>query len=100
MNVQNNLISLPVKYNKLSKEMKRKVRQQYIREQNNLCYHCKGLIHIEPPFKINIMKINKKLFPKGFFSSHIHLHHSHKTGLTIGTVHAKCNAVLFQYYGE
>lgn len=30
----------------------------------------------------------------------VHLHHDHKTGLTIGAVHAKCNAVLWQYYGE
>jgi hypothetical protein len=28
------------------------------------------------------------------------LHHCHQTGLTIGAVHAKCNAVLWQYHGE
>jgi len=44
--------------------------------------------------------IKKSLFPRGFFGYPIHLHHSHDTGMTIGAVHAHCNAVLWQYEGE
>ncbi|AGI61771.1 hypothetical protein VCO139_0016 [Vibrio phage VCO139] len=41
-----------------------------------------------------------KLFPKNMFQYPIHLHHDHNTGMTIGAVHARCNAVLWEYYGE
>ena len=46
------------------------------------------------------LEIHEELFPKNFFDHPIHLHHDHETGMTIGAVHAQCNAVLWQYHGE
>ena len=46
------------------------------------------------------MYITNSLFPPNFFKWPVHLHHSHDTGMTIGAVHARCNAVLWQYHGE
>jgi hypothetical protein len=40
------------------------------------------------------------LFPELFLKYPVHLHHSHVTGLTIGAVHAYCNAVLWVYHDE
>jgi hypothetical protein len=45
-------------------------------------------------------KINVDLFPPNFFKWPVHLHHDHRTGMTIGAVHCRCNAVLWQYHGE
>lgn len=45
-------------------------------------------------------RLQRKIFPKGFFDRPVHLHHSHDTGLTIGAVHAVCNAVLWIYHRE
>lgn len=53
-----------------------------------------------PPEKITSKPINWKLFPKEFLKNPIHLHHSHDTDMTLGAVHAYCNAVLWQYHGE
>ena len=44
--------------------------------------------------------IDEELVPENFFKYPVHLHHSHYTGMTIGAVHANCNAVLWQYHGE
>ena len=41
----------------------------------------------------------KTIFPENFFDHSIHLHHDHDTGMTIGAVHAHCNAVLWEYEG-
>ena len=93
-------MKLPVNYNKLSPEQRRDVRTEYVGLQNGLCYHCKGSLDDDPPQEILAKKVNKKLFPKNFFKWPEHLHHNHDTGMTIGTVHAFCNAVLWQYHGE
>jgi hypothetical protein len=92
--------NLPVEYNKLKSYEKKLVREQYIKAQNNLCYLCKMPLDGEPSDKIKSFDIKWKLFPPNFLKYPVHLHHSHKTGLTIGCVHALCNAVLWQYLGE
>lgn len=94
------MIDIPSNYNELSQNERRLVRAEYIKIQNGLCYHCGN--NLTDPAHVEIMskKINKNLFPKNFFNWPIHLHHDHKTGLTIGAVHCHCNAVLWQYYGE
>ena len=71
---------------------------QEIQEQQ--CYYCKELLTHSPTFEVRRKRINRKLFPKGFFQNPVHLHHCHKTGKTIGAVHAFCNAVLWQYHNE
>ncbi len=94
------MFKLPTHYSSLSQKEKKQVREQYIKQQKNLCYFCSSELDKEPAHSIKFLYINRALFPKGFFNNPVHLHHSHKTGLTIGSVHAECNAVLWQYYGE
>jgi len=91
-------MELPVDYTKLSSYKRRKVRLQYEELQKGKCAHCEGLLS-EPSLQSN-MEINLKLFPIGFLKHPVHLHHCHHTGMTIGAVHAHCNAVLWQYLGE
>jgi len=93
-------MKLPVNYDNLSREKRREVREEYIRIQEGLCCHCEGSLKKRPPFKILAKPVDQGLFPEGFFRWPVHLHHSHDNGLTIGAVHAYCNAVLWQYYGE
>ena len=91
---------LPVKYDDLAINEKRAVRLQYMTEQSMLCKHCEMYLTEEPSYDIMLTNIDWELFPKGFQKHPIHLHHDHKTGLTIGAVHMRCNAYLWQYKGE
>lgn len=91
------MYELPQKYSKLSFSQRREVREQYIKEQEGLCYFCKKSLKSSP---VHDKEIDWSLFPKGFLRSPIHLHHCHDTDNTIGAVHNFCNAVLWQYYGE
>jgi len=93
------MISLPANYDELSWKERREVREEYIKLQNGKCFFCKESIYGEPSDEIIDMFIRKNLFPKNFFNYPIHLHHNHDTGMTIGAVHSKCNAVMWQYYG-
>ena len=95
-----NNYKLPVNYTKLSPYARRKVREQYMREQKGKCAHCGNFLSAQPTKEIREKSINESLFPRGFFDYPVHLHHNHKTGMTIGTIHAKCNAVLWQYHKE
>lgn len=94
------LISLPANYNSLSSKDKARVRRMYVSLQEGLCWHCKSSLFEPPPKNILAKKITKSLFPMGFFRCNIHLHHSHKTGKTLGAVHSYCNAVLWEYHHE
>lgn len=93
-------MELPVKYDNLTPKDRRKVRLHYIDIQNNLCCHCNYDLDGDPPKNILEKKINWTLFPKGFLNHPIHLHHDHNTGLTIGAIHAYCNAYLWDYCGQ
>jgi len=88
---------LPINYTEATWQERRAVRNQYIQHQNGKCAHCGNNLDEQPKDK---PKINWKLFPKGFLDHPVHLHHSHDTGMTIGAVHAYCNAILWQYHGE
>jgi len=93
------VLKLPVHYDKTHYTIRRFVREQYVEEQDGLCYHCGDPLEGEPSLEVRHLEINSESFPE--HSLHpIHLHHCHKTGLTIGAVHAHCNAVLWQYHGE
>lgn len=91
---------LPTDYAVLSPSQRREVRAEYARRQDGKCYHCKGPLDSPPPAEIERKSIDWKRFPPSFLKWPHHLHHDHDTGLTIGTVHARCNAVLWQYHGE
>jgi hypothetical protein len=89
--------NLPVNYDKLHYTDRKVVREQYIKEQNGLCFWC-ALPLTDAPIVDRILDLN--LFPKGFLNSPIHLQHDHNTGLTEGAVHAYCNGIMWQYYGR
>ncbi len=93
-------MKLPVFYDDLTQYERKQVREQYIKQQNNKCYFCKSPLSENPSKDTLKKKVNKRLFPSGFFNWPIHLHHSHNTGKTIGAVHAYCNAILWEYYNE
>jgi len=90
----------PLDYTTLTASERRKVRLQYIEEQNNKCFYCKEDLDKDPPKHITDKKINWKLFPPNFLQYPIHLQHDHNTGITEGAVHSYCNAVMWQYEGR
>lgn len=91
---------LPANYNDLHYTERKIVREEYARLQDGLCYYCKNSLKAEPAENVRCKPIKKHLFPDSFFKWPVHLHHDHKTGMTIGAVHNYCNAVLWQYHGE
>lgn len=91
-------MELPILYDSVSPSMRRKVREEYVRLQNNLCMFCDQSLDGPPHPRVRSRPINLKLFPPNFLKYPVHLQHCHKTGLTEGAVHAYCNAVLWQYY--
>ena len=93
-------ISLPVNYSSLSYSQKREVRNEYIKRQKGMCCHCLNPLDGDPAEGVRKKWLNKRLFPENFLTHPVHLHHCRKTGKTVGVVHAKCNGVLWQYYGE
>ncbi len=94
-------MKLPVDYEGLiTAANRRKVREAYIEEQGGKCYHCGNPLDGDPSDEIIGMKLNMELFPRNFLKFPVHLHHSHDTGMTIGAVHARCNGILWEYYGE
>lgn len=88
---------LPALYDLLTPAERRLVRQEYVRKQNGKCWYCSAMLCEEPAAEVKIKSVDYKLFPEGFFNHPTHLHHDKQTGLTIGAVHAYCNAASFQY---
>ena len=93
-------MKLPINYNKLHYTERRKVRQEYIKRQQNNCYYCGAPLDGPQSEQIAAMVVTTRLFPDNFFKWPVHLHHDHITGMTIGAVHCHCNAVLWEYDGE
>lgn len=93
------IYKLPLDYNKLHAKKKKAVREQYVKEQDGLCYYCKCPLNTGPPEHIK-KPIDWDLFPPHFLRWPIHLQHCHITGMTEGAVHAYCNAVMWQYDGR
>lgn len=93
-------IELPVMYHECSSAYRRRVREAYITQQGGKCHHCGELLSDPAARNVRLASIDERLFPTGFFTHPVHLHHDHHTGWTIGAVHARCNAYLFQYHGE
>ena len=93
-------MELPIQYSKTHHTVRRRAREEYVRRQNGLCLHCGEPLGQPPNQKVQDAYINGRLFPFGFFDHPIHLHHDRKTDLSLGAVHARCNAWLWQYKGE
>ena len=93
-------MELSANYNELHFTERKAVREEYIKQQKGLCYHCGSRLDGEPLDSVKSKPVNKQLFPPNFFKWPVHLHHNHETGMTIGAVHNYCNAVLWQYHGE
>ena len=93
-------MELPVNYKELNWQERKLVREQYIINQNGLCFYCKRSLTGKPSREVQNKWLNLKLFPPNFLKHNVHLHHCHDTGMTIGAVHAKCNGILWQYEGE
>jgi hypothetical protein len=89
----------PKNYNRLTPVQRRTLRLEYEKHQGGKCCHCQNLLTEQPAQPVLGRYIDKKLFPPYFFKHKVHLHHCHRTGQTIGAVHAKCNAYLWQYHG-
>lgn len=90
----------PYNYDELSPPDRAIVRDLYVKEQHGLCWHCKAPLDGPPADHIQKLRLDMNRFPPGMLRYPVHLHHSRETGLTIGAVHARCNAVLWQYHGE
>lgn len=93
-------MKLPVDYDALTPAQRRLVREEYCWKQNFRCMHCNESLELPPPQHIQETAINLRLFPPNFLSHPVHLQHNHDTGMTEGAVHARCNAVLWQYHGR
>jgi len=93
-------MNLPVDYTAIDPATRRAVREEYIKRQDGKCWHCGSSLRGPAAEEILSKPVNSKLFPPNFFKWPVHLHHDHDTGLTIGAVHCRCNAVLWQYHGE
>lgn len=93
-------IRLPIKYSETRPFRRKLVREEYVRRQKGKCYYCKAPLSEKPAAKVLAKPLDKSCIPKNFFDYPVHLHHCHITDDTIGAVHAYCNAVLWQYYGE
>ncbi len=91
-------MELPINYDDTHYSIRKLAREQYVREQNGLCQHCQT--PLDTPPSEDKFPINRDLFPDGMFNYPVHLHHNRKTGMTIGAVHAYCNAYLWQYKNE
>jgi ribosomal protein L34E len=92
--------ALPVDYSALTQPERRAVREEYVRRQRGKCSHCGSELSGAARGDVRAKRVNARLFPPNFFKWPVHLHHCHKTGMTIGAVHNYCNAVLWQYHGE
>lgn len=82
-------------YKSMTPLERREMREQYISEQNGLCCYCQE--PLSGKSKHEGKEVRWYRFPPNFLRWPVHLHHDHVTGLTIGAVHAYCNAVSFDY---
>lgn len=97
-------VKIPAYYDQMTRQERNEARQKYEIKQKGKCYFCKGDLERNPFGIMRKYPITKKeieaVFPPGFLKFPKHLHHSHTNGMTLGVVHAYCNAVLFVYFFE
>lgn len=93
-------MGLPINYDTASRQERRAARLKYIELQDGACHFCGCPLDGPPSDAVVDAHIDLRMFPPGMFDDPVHLHHSHDTSMTIGAVHARCNAYLWQYKGE
>lgn len=89
----------PQDYTKMTQQQRRALRLRYIEHQEGRCAHCDEPLDGPPAHGVLTRKFTARLFPEGFLNHPVHLHHCHATGMTIGAVHARCNADLWEHHG-
>jgi hypothetical protein len=87
-------------YSTMTFTERRAVREQLAEQQDGKCHYCGEPLSESPAKHVMQKQINWRLFPANFLRHPVHLHHNHVTDRVIGAVHARCNAVLWQYHGE
>jgi hypothetical protein len=97
---EQDLVALPIVYDLATARERRVAREKYMRLQRNKCWYCKEPLSGDPCRKVMKAKLNSNLFPECMLLHPVHLHHDRETGYTIGAVHARCNAYLWQRYGH
>lgn len=88
----------PMNYDLLTQPERAQLRAEYVKAQGGMCSHCGEPLGAPPSEGMLARAINLELFPPNFLRYPVHLHHDHETGMTLGAVHARCNAVLWQYH--
>lgn len=72
-------ITLPTLYDSLTPNQKKSARNEYRKLQKGKCWYCGK-------------SLRRNMYP---VKHPVHLHHSHRTGLTLGAVHEFCNMMLY-----
>lgn len=98
-------MTIPIDYNRANKTLRRAKRLEYVESQGGKCWLCTAPLAGDPDPKwtaANPVRLYQRdrLFPPGFFDNPIHLHHDHRTGMTLGAVHALCNAAEWVHRGQ
>lgn len=87
-------------YSKLTPQERRKVREELMAKQEQLCWYCHKPFWMTPPSHIENYEYNMRVFPPTMFKYPVHSHHDHETDVCIGAVHAKCNAYMWETEGK
>lgn len=101
LRAQQDRLTIPAMYDALTWFERRTVREDYIILQKGACYWCKATLTSDTPLHLRErFPLDQRCWGPEFLKHPIHLHHCHRSGLTLGATHAYCNAILAQYYGE
>ena len=95
----------PIEYAHATTSLRRAKRLEYTEAQHGKCWICGApLVDApDPSFTANNPVRSdqlERLFPPGFLHNPVHLHHDQRTGLTLGAVHALCNAAEWIHRGR
>ena len=90
---------LPAHYDNLTTAQRAGARREYTKRQGGCCAHCGAPLSGPATQAITSYPLDESTFPPNFFAYKAHLHHDHITGLTVGVVHPRCNAVLKRLHG-
>jgi transposase-like protein len=95
--------TLVQKYDDLNWKQRLKLRDRYVEHFHGVCMYCHEQLDSEPASIVRdstdeIAWDVSPGFKEGFLKNPVHLHHDHNTGLTLGPVHALCNAHSWHFF--